>query len=379
MMAAMASRPRHVTGFLRHTPRRIRGRLLPIGQTAVAAVIAWYIADALLSDPLPVFASISAVISLGASYGERRQRAVQLVGGVVLGISVADLIIELIGTGAPQIGVMVLLAMSAAVLVGGGELLVTEAAVSAILLVALQDSAGPGYSPNRIFEALIGGGVGLVTASLIFPPDPRAMVDRAVQAVIAELGRTLERISESLASGDAVEAGRASVAATGIDHFMHAAHIALETSAETARFSPPRRGKRGHLDPYARSLDQIDFAVRDTRVLARHALRYLRSPMTESHEELARAIGELAGSVWELGASYDDPAHTDQARQLAVEAASRATALLERDRDLSVSEVVAQIRSTAVDLLRAAELVAGAPAHEDEVPTKELLIGEPGR
>lgn len=326
-----------------------------------------------------MFASIAAVISLGASYGQRRQRAVQLVGGVVLGITVADLIIELIGTGGPQIGVMVLLAMSAAVLVGGGELLVTEAAVSAILLVALQDSGGAGYSPNRVLEALIGGGVGLVVASLVFPPDPRVMVDRAVQAVIAELGRTLQRISESLADGDAVEAGRASVAATGIDPWMEAAHLALETSAETARFSVPRRGSRGHLGPYARSLDQIDFAVRDTRVLARHALRYLRSPMTDAHEELARAIGQLAESVWALGASYDDPSRADQARRLAVEAAGRATGLLERERDLAVSEVVAQIRSTAVDLLRAAELVAGAPGHEDEVPTKELLIGEPGR
>jgi hypothetical protein len=123
---------------------------------------------------------------------------------------------------------------------------------------------------------------------------------------------------------------------------------------------------------------QIDFAVRDTRVLARHTLRYVRTPGRGGHPELAKAIAQLAESVWILGASYEDPSRSSDARRLAVDAAARATGLLERDRDISVSEIVAQIRSTAVDLTRAAELVAGPPAHEDEVPTKELLIAEPG-
>ena len=45
-------------------------------------------------------------------------RALQLVGGVVLGLTVADLLIQLIGTGAWQIGVLVVLAMAAAVALG---------------------------------------------------------------------------------------------------------------------------------------------------------------------------------------------------------------------------------------------------------------------
>jgi len=52
--------------------RRLRPRLLPIAQTALAAVVAYYIAQLVpLDDPRPTFASIAAVICLSATYRSR--------------------------------------------------------------------------------------------------------------------------------------------------------------------------------------------------------------------------------------------------------------------------------------------------------------------
>ena len=120
-------------GTSRQALTRLRVRAWPILQTAAAAVAAWYLAQLLLPERQPVFASIAAVVALGATYGQRSERALELIGGVVLGIGVADLLVRALGNGPAQIGVMVLLAMSAAVLLGGGPLLVTEAAVSAMI------------------------------------------------------------------------------------------------------------------------------------------------------------------------------------------------------------------------------------------------------
>ena len=100
--------------------------------------------------------------------------------------------------------------------------------------------------------------------------------------------------------------------------------------------------------------------MRNTRVLARHAHRALRSGQAPA--EVAPAVGDLARSVWALAASYDEPERADEARDLA----SRAAAGTETD---ALGE---SVRSTAVDLMRAAELVSGAP---DELPTEELLLG----
>src|SRR3954464_5651240 len=99
---------------------RLRPRIWPILQTAAAAMAAWSLAVLLLPDGRPPLPSIAAVICLGVTYGQRGQRALQLVGGVVLGICVASAIVALMGVGVAQMGVLVVLAMTAAVLLGGG-------------------------------------------------------------------------------------------------------------------------------------------------------------------------------------------------------------------------------------------------------------------
>ena len=76
-------------------------------QTAAAAVAAWYLALLLLPSPRPAFASIAAVICLGAAYGQRRRQAVELVGGVMIGLAVASALLALIGTGPWQIALLV--------------------------------------------------------------------------------------------------------------------------------------------------------------------------------------------------------------------------------------------------------------------------------
>src|SRR3954471_19858914 len=90
---------RRVRGSAALGAQRLRPRLLPIAHTAAAAVLAWYLALAVVPDPRPSFASIAAVISVGATYGHRGRRAAELIGGVVLGLSVADLVVRLIGVG----------------------------------------------------------------------------------------------------------------------------------------------------------------------------------------------------------------------------------------------------------------------------------------
>ena len=100
----------------------------------------------------------------------------------MLGIGVADLLVHLIGSGPWQMGLLVVLAMGVAVVLGGGPILVTEAAVSAILLVLIEPT-GSGVLPGRIIEALIGGGVALAISALAFPQDPVLLVGRSVQSI----------------------------------------------------------------------------------------------------------------------------------------------------------------------------------------------------
>jgi len=350
---------------------RLRGRLLAVVQTAAAAVVAWELAVLLLPDPRPAFASIAAVIAVGATNGERVGRAIQLVAGVVIGITVASLMLELLGTGAWQMGVLVILAMGAAIALGLPELVVVEAGVSAILIVALDPGAAAGFSPNRILEGIIGGATALVISATFFPPDPALAPGRAAQAMFVELGRALERIAAALESRDAGAAERALLDTRGIDPLVRSVEAELVTGRETARYAPGPRSSRALLDRYERSIPQIDYAVRNTRVLARNVVALVRDG-EDVPENLHGAVRDLSNAVWELAASYDAPSHAEPGRRLAVRAANEAAAVSTQRPDVVL--VGGQVRSVAVDLVRAADLVAENADEPSERPTEELLV-----
>lgn len=352
--------------------RRLRPALVPIVQTTAAATIAYFVAQLLpLKDPRPVFASIAAVISLGATYSNRGRRAVELVGGVVLGLSVADVIILLIGTGPLQIGLMIILAMGVATVLGGGELFVNEAAISALLLASLERQS-TSFSPDRFAEALVGGTTALIVASVFLPPDPLLIVGRAAQRIFGDLGYAVEELGAALVDGDAGRAEGALRAARGTDGPMDALEETLQTARETARMSPMRRTARMQVQRYSSAMPQIDLMARNIRVLTRHGLRYSRSRLP-APEQLTDAVQELSEAVWALAAAFDEPDRGGEARNRAVRAAALARGAFEREPDLVLTEIVGSVRSVAADVIRAAELATGAAGPLDEQPTEELL------
>jgi len=87
---------------------------------------------------------------------------------------------------------------------------------------------------------------------------------------------------------------------------------------------------------------------------------------------------DIGRAVWALAADLDDPARSgQQVRIYASRAAARAVESFESDRDLGLAEIAAQIRSTAIDLVRAAEAGGGELEPPVETPTEELLVPVP--
>ena len=359
------------SAFVSVVRTRVQGRLWPIGQTALAAVVAWYVAVLLGVDSRPGFASIAAVISLGAAFGERRQRAVQLIAGVMLGIVLADLLVRAIGYGLPQIGVLVGLSMLAAIILGGSELLVTEAAVSAILVATLSSTP-----EVRLLEVLIGGGVGLAVHMLLFPPDPRLGVARAASSAFGELGTVLRDGAAALAAVDVREAESASHAAESLETRVAELREAVLLGADTARWAPLRRPARAELDRYARAVAYLEVAARGARMLARNVRIYVRSGRP-AQAELAQAMGELARAAWEVPAQFDEPWRSGDVLQTALRAAGQATVAGARHPDLAINEIAGQVRSIAIDIVKASEASETAHSALIEAPTEELLAAVP--
>lgn len=338
---------------------QVRSSWWPILQTAVAASAAWYLAALILGHEQPFVAPIATVISLGATAGRTGRRAVEWFFGVAFGLAVADLFMFALGTGPLQIGAVAALAMAAAMFLGAGPLLVTEAGVTALLVITLDPStAGP--SPDRFLDALVGCCVALAVHSLL-PVDPKTVVQQAARPIFADLTVALEEASGALAAGDPDRAEAALRRAREIDVRVAGLREALDAGYETARLSPTRRRVLKRLALYAEAADSLDLAVRNTRVLARATVGLVRhgdpAPglLSEAVLDLARAVEDLAGYFEQPDREQEAPEGSCGriASRFALKAAGEATGVLNERNDLPTSVLVGQVRSTAVDLLRA--------------------------
>jgi Fusaric acid resistance protein-like len=339
---------------LRSGALRLRSSWLPILQTAVAACLAWFLAVLILGQERPTFAPIAAVIALGLAVGERGRRAVELTLGVAFGVALADLLVYVVGVGALQAGAVVVLAMGMAVFLGGGDVGVKEAAISALIIMITFRSSQAGFPIERFLEALIGGGTALLINALL-PVNPERMVEDAAFPVFAESAAVLEEVADALEDGDVGRAQRAYVKAREIDARVSGLKEAVAAGRETARLAPPRRGSLGHMELYAGAADQIDLMVRDVRALARAALSVVQ-PEESAPERLLAAIRLLARATEALAAYLQTSGvPPDETRRLALEAAKEASTLLEEHEDLArnlgVNGLVDQIHSSAVDLI----------------------------
>jgi uncharacterized membrane protein YgaE (UPF0421/DUF939 family) len=342
-----------VRGALRRRMRRLHGQWWSIAQTAVAAGGAWLLASTIHHKPF--FAPVSAVIALGVARGRRTVRAIELTVGVAVGIAVADLIVLALGANTLTLVIVVASAMAVALLLGAGTILVNQAATSAILVVAtLQPGAGP--SPARFVDALIGGGVALLVGQVLFPRDPVRAMARAAWPVMNDLAVALAAAAEALRDGDLERAERAMAIARATDDDLRGFFDAVSQARET--FVLRRAGfTHERLPIYAQAAQQMDYAVRNTRVLVRRAVNAIRRGGA-APPELADAVALLGDAVLELASELEDPRREASTRRLALEAATTATEVLEQGAGLSVDVIIGQVRSTAIDLLRGSGLSA---------------------
>ncbi|WP_207921955.1 FUSC family protein [Saccharopolyspora terrae] len=352
--------------------RRLRRLLrtgVPIVQCALAAGVAWFLAHDIVGHVAPFFAPIAAVISLGVSLGQRMRRALELVVGVSIGVGVGDVLISVIGTGTWQIALVVALAMSTAVLLDSGGVIVLQAASSSVLVATLLPPATAG-GLTRMLDAAIGGLVGFAVAALL-PANPLAVAHRNGRVVLGALADALRGVASAVAHRDVSMAADVLADARKSHKSVEEFRAALEAGAEIARFAPIRWRRRGDLERYETAATPVDRALRNTRVLARRALAALRDeepvprPLPGMLEELAGTVVLLRDEL----ASGKDPL---QAREAARSVAKKSTVEMLGEGDFSMQVVVLQVRSIAVDLLQASGLTrteavaALPPLHPDE-------------
>lgn len=272
--------------------RRLRGMLWAIAQTALAAGLAWYITRDVLGHVTPFFAPIAAAVCLWTTNVVRAELAVELVIGVAIGIGVGTGVHATLGTGPMAMAVAVLLSLSAAVVVGRDFLthrpmFVNQTVISAILILAFPRS---GFGPERLYDALIGGGLAVIFSILIFPKNPLAVLRDARRDVLTTLRDILIQTRCRTDDSSTPDPSWTLVAAARLHRRLARLTEARSTAKQLARFCPRRWPLRSATRTADRQAAQL--ALLANSVL--HLARTITTTVSPVAKPLRAAIDGLA-------------------------------------------------------------------------------------
>ncbi|WP_246835324.1 FUSC family protein [Micromonospora sp. MH33] len=318
-------------------------------QAGLAAGLAYLVSHRLLGNPQPVFAPISAVGTLAASVGQRFRRTVELIIGVAVGVFVGDLLIYFLGTGAWQLGLVVTAAILLTVFAGASVAIVIQAAATAVLIVTLSPSTQNLEIP-RFVDAFIGGGIALLVTAILLPLNPLRVINRAARPALDLLAGQLDACAEALRNRDRGVAQRALFRLRENKEELAALSEAIEGAKETITISPARWHRRDELTHYAEAAEPIDRAMRNSGTLIRRSVTIIEDeePVPETMPD---SIAHLAESVRLLRHEFAVGEEPEKARERSLRAVSEAGRAYAEGVGFSGSVVIAQVRTTASDLM----------------------------
>ncbi|NJP34420.1 FUSC family protein [Micromonospora thermarum] len=370
-------------GWARTAAGRLRHGWRPVVEATLAATVAWFLAADLVGDPQPFFAPAAALIVLGQARGQRIRRAVEVVLGVTAGVLVADLVLQALGprtTG--TVFTVILLTVALAVTVGATGVTLVQAAVSALYLVAVPPP-GDSLVPFRFVDALIGGAVAIVVSQFVGARRPLARLAGEVRDTFDALAALVTEVADALDRRDSGAALAVLERARGMDAAVDRLRDEVRAAGEALRLHVRRRRHLGRLESVDAALHQIDYVVRNVRVLARAGVTLSRLP-TPPPAAVGDVLRRLAGAVQAAGAALaadldgagvEADRHAERAEQEALAAVRSAGRLYTPGGTLPLAMIVGQVRATAIDLLR------GVGADDDAAVLTRVdeALGLPGR
>ncbi len=340
------------------TQRGVADRFLEVARRwrllvrlACATSAAFALSTHLLGHQQAFFAPVAAVIVLLAGAGLRQRLLFEVILGVAVGVLVGELLILVIGRGAWQLALIVVLTTATAIFSGLKGVSLTQAANSGVLLAAVLPAAGvTNPAITRFSDALVGGFCGLAMTVLI-PRNASRDLDRVLRPLLDELQKVLTQVATALRDADPEAADEALARARGLQGEVTAAQLTAANVAEVAAMSPLRWGQRLEVQRYTEVLGDIDNAIRDARVLARRSSAMLRLG-EEAGQPLCEAVEALVAGIDVFGLELASGRHLDGQAAL-VEAARLAVDSVADQMTLNSAAVAAQVRSLAADVLLA--------------------------
>ena len=325
----MSSRGSGVAAQMRATLFR-RGRRpgLRTAKTTLAAVLSFILAQHLGTSPAPVLAPLTALLVVQLTMYETVASGLQRVASVVAGVLIAVGVASYVGLTWWSLGAVV----AASLIIGrllrlGAHLL--EVPISAMLVLAVGGAEGAAL--DRVYETLIGAGVGVAVNVVIAAPLYVQPASDALGELAERMAAFLKQLADQLDAGWSREsADRMLNEARRLGDDVAHADRTLARAQDSARFNPRIAQAREALPRLRTGLTGLEHTYVTIRNLCRSLLdrtyfvpseqaetvydAQVRSVLALVLQAAADAIGHV--SVVTSGTEAQDAARTEVDRRL---------------------------------------------------------------
>jgi uncharacterized membrane protein YgaE (UPF0421/DUF939 family) len=291
---------------------RVAEDIWPLLQRTAAATVAWVIARFVFDHHEPFFAPVAAVVALNTSLGERGLNAVRLLQGVVVGIVVGEIAIALPTGTYGTMALAIFVAMAIARALGGTRIVVAQAAIGAILTVAVGEAEA---GIDRLADAFIGAGVALVFSQVLFSPEPVRLLRGAEAAALADLADGLDLTGAALEGDDDELAERAMSRLRAVHDRLVELGRMRQASSRVARRSAVWRSRKAPVVRENENAGHLDLLAVSCLMLTRTAIRTSQS----ERRALAPSVRRLAAALADMGKAPGDHAIRQRAAEGALD------------------------------------------------------------
>lgn len=242
-----------------------RSPLLQVAKTSIAAIAAWVVCNLVLSQPIPIFATIAALLVVQPSVNQSLAKGLERSLGVIVGVALAFTAGKLFGDSTwVVIGVIVVsLVLAWALRLTPGS--ANQIPISAMLVVAL----GGGtlhYAGERVVETIIGAVIGLVVNVAIVPPVLAGPAHGAVARLAEGVAGSLDALTTNLrTTADSASLRSMLHSARDLRSLQVDAADAISAAAESLTLNPLGTRHKASLERDRAYLDSLTVLV--TRVV----------------------------------------------------------------------------------------------------------------
>ncbi|GII25401.1 FUSC family protein [Planosporangium mesophilum] len=233
-------------------------------KATVAAVVAYVLAQRVLGGDHPMLlAALTALLVVKVTLYETIRHGWQRIGSVIVGVVIAALLSSVFGLTWWSLGITVLAALLLGKVLRLGDHSL-EIAVNAMAVLVLGSHNHLGL--NRVFETLIGAGVG-VLVSLAAPSVHVQPASDAIGRLAEEIGRVLRSIAVDVERGWTHERALDGLRrARALEKQVRAAQGALAQAEESLRLNPRRAAATTVPERLRSALTALEYSAIHVRV-----------------------------------------------------------------------------------------------------------------